>query len=49
LNVKVLYLGEKGIFVMETRVRLQEEIMFIFHNVIFLKFSQNIHVFIGMV
>ena len=37
MNVKVLYLGEKGYCIMETRVRLQEETVFVFHNVIFLK------------
>ena len=41
-NVKVLYLGEKGICVMETRVRLQEETGFVFHNVICLKFTKSI-------
>ena len=48
LNAKVLYLGEKGTCIMENRVRLQEDTMFVFHNVIFLKISKNIQEFIGM-
>ena len=48
LNVKVLYLVEKGICNMENRVPFQEDTSFVFHNVIFLKFTKSIHEFIGM-
>ena len=48
LNVKVLYLVEKGTCIMENWVRLQEDTMLVFHNVIFLKFTKSIQEFIGM-
>ena len=43
MNAKVLYLVKKGTRTMENRVRLQEETLLIFHNVIFLQFTKNIH------
>ena len=47
-NVKVLYLVEKGTCTLENRVRLQEETLFVFHKVIFLKFTKSIQEFTGI-
>ena len=41
LNVKLSYLVEKGTYYIGNSVRLREETLFVFHDVIFLKFTKN--------
>ena len=41
LNVKLSYLVEKGTYYVGNSVRLREQTLFVFHDVIFLKFTKN--------